>query len=687
MKPFSFNLDYKPAQDRNILYIGTLLICSLFTACSDHLPYEEGADAAGHSAPTPATIAANKLSYKNLPIEDQEDFDNARRGLIAQDSDLSVQHKDGHKIWSMPDYSFVKGKAANSVNPSLWRQETLNNIHGLFEVVPGIYQLRGFDLANMTLIKGDNSWIIVDPLTSSETASKAFSFAMQHLERKPVSAVLFTHSHIDHFGGINGILSHLSDEEKQSLRVIAPEGFMEEATSENLIAGPAMSRRAMFMYGKRLPRTERGHIGSGLGKGPAFGTFSIYNPTELISKTITKLTIDGTPFEFQFTPGSEAPAEFTFYLPKQKAFCGAELLSRNMHNLYTLRGAKVRDALAWSNFITEAMTIFNEAEVYFASHHWPLWGKDKVSDFLAKQRDTYKYIHDQSVRLMNSGLTPNEIAEQIKLPETLRTNFATRGYYGTLKHNAKAVYQAYLGWFTANPALLDPLPEAETAQRTLALMGGSNKVLAEAENLLLAATQLKPSAINKEYRWIAQLLNTVVFAEPDNNAAKSLLAKTYDQLGYLAESAPWRDFYLSGAFELRHGGPEEGISPAIMKEILLQTPVEKFFDSMAVNLNGPEAEGTELIIEINFTDLSQRYLLTLENSVLHHRALSSSEELEVNTKLSLTRALFIKLIIGEAGLNDTLFSDDLNIEGSKLDLISFFSLIEKQLGTFNIVTP
>jgi len=607
--------------------------------------------------------------------------------LIAQDEDLSITHKDGQKIWSMPDYSFVKGKAADSVNPSLWRQETLNNIHGLFEVVPDIYQLRGFDLANMTLIKADNSWIIVDPLTSSETSSKAFAFAMQHLERKPVSAILFAHSHIDHFGGINGILSHLSETEKSNLRVIAPDGFMEEATSENLIAGPAMSRRAMFMYGKRLARSERGHVGSGLGKGPAFGSFSIYQPTELISKTVTKLTIDGTDFEFQYTPGSEAPAEFTFYLPKYKAFCGAELLSRNMHNLYTLRGAKVRDALAWSNFINEAMTIFKDTEVYFASHHWPLWGQEKVNDFLTKQRDTYKYIHDQSVRLMNSGLTPNEIAEQIKLPETLRTNFATRGYYGTLKHNAKAVYQSYLGWFTANPAMLDPLPEAETAQRSLALMGGSIKVLAEAERLFLAATQASPYEINKEYRWIAQLLNTLVFAEPDNAAVKALLAKTYDQLGYLAESAPWRDFYLSGAFELRHGGPEEGISPSIMKEILLQTPVDKFFDSMAVNLNGPDAAGKELKIEVNFTDLGQRYLLTLKNSVLHHRTLSSSESATVNASLNLTRPLFVNIIIGEAGLNDTLFGDEMSIEGSKLDLISFFSLIEKQLGVFNIVTP
>ena len=502
-----------------------------------------------------------------------------------------------------------------------------------------------------------------------------------------MSAILFTHSHIDHFGGVAGILSQLADEERDNLRIVAPEGFVEEATSENIIAGPAMSRRAMYMYGKRLQRSERGHIGSGLGKGPAFGTFGITEPTELISETPTSLTIDGLEFVFQNVPGSEAPAEFTFYLPHYKAFCGAELVSRNLHNLYTLRGAKVRDALAWSRYIDEASQRFEQAEIYFGSHHWPVWGRDEVQNFLGKQRDIYKYIHDQSVRLMNAGYTPNEIADAIELPEALRTNFSTRGYYGTVKHNAKAVYQSYMGWFTANPAMLDPLPESDTAVRTLALMGGSEKVIAHAEKLLNEASSAGAEKVNKEYRWLAQLLNTVVFAEPNNLQAKAMLAKVYDQLGYQAESAPWRDFYLSGAYELRHGAPVSGISPSIMKDVLIKTPIEKFFDSMAVNLNGPDAEGESLRIEIQFSDLARRYVLILHNSVLRYQELDKDQNSDASATLTLTHPLFVDILVGDAGLKETLFGDDLSIEGSALDLLAFFSLIEKQEGVFNIVLP
>ncbi len=345
----------------------------------------------------------------------------------------------------MPAYDFIDANGENvpgSVNPSLWRQAALNNIHGLFKVTDGVYQIRGYDLSNMSIIESDNGWILVDPLTARETASRALLFAQKHLGKKPIKAILFTHSHIDHFGGVQGVLQHMSDSEKADVRIIAPEGFEEEATSENIIAGTAMSRRAMYMYGKNLARTERGHVGTGLGKGPAFGTFGLESPNELINHDNTKLTIDGVPFEFQIVSGSEAPAEFTFYLPKHKAFCGAELVSRNMHNLYTLRGAKVRDARLWSAFIDEARTEFKEAETYFASHHWPLWGSENINDFLIVQRDTYKFIHDQSVRLMNQGLTPNEIADQITLPESLNKEFHNQGYYGTTKHNSRAVYQA-----------------------------------------------------------------------------------------------------------------------------------------------------------------------------------------------------------------------------------------------------
>jgi alkyl sulfatase BDS1-like metallo-beta-lactamase superfamily hydrolase len=659
----------------------------LSLGCSDHPASQSGSDSQGHTAATAATIAANEAFAQTLPLLDQQDWKDARRGLIATPDALNIQNTNGEVVWDMPAYQFVKGPSPKSVNPSLWRQAGLNNLHGLFEVTPGIYQIRGFDLANMTLVKADNSWVIVDPLTSAETAARAFEFAMQHLERQSVSAILFTHSHIDHFGGVEGILSQLAEGERDNLRIVAPEGFVEEATSENIIAGPAMSRRAMYMYGKRLQRSERGHIGSGLGKGPAFGTFGITEPTELISETPTRLTIDGLEFVFQNVPGSEAPAEFTFYLPHYKAFCGAELVSRNLHNLYTLRGAKVRDALAWSRYIDEASQRFEQAEIYFGSHHWPVWGRDEVQSFMGKQRDIYKYIHDQSVRLMNAGYTPNEIADAIELPEALRTNFSTRGYYGTVKHNAKAVYQSYMGWFTANPAMLDPLPESDTAVRTLALMGGSDKVVAHAKTLLNEAALAGADKVNKEYRWLAQLLNTVVFAEPDNLQAKAMLAKVYDQLAYQAESAPWRDFYLSGAYELRHGAPASGISPSIMKDVLIKTPIEKFFDSMAVNLNGPEAEGESLRIEIQFSDLARRYVLILQNSVLRYQELAKDQSSDASATLTLTHPLFVDILVGDAGLKEKLFGDDLSIDGSALDLLAFFSLIEKQEGVFNIVLP
>jgi alkyl sulfatase BDS1-like metallo-beta-lactamase superfamily hydrolase len=643
---------------------------------------------AGHSAPSASTGKANQQVLTQRPFDNHDDFEDARRGFIARDPDLRVQHPDGSDIWNMPAYEFINadGEAAPaSVNPSLWRQAALNNIHGLFEVTEGIYQIRGYDLANMTIIESDTGWILVDPLTARETASKAFEFVREQLGEKPVRAILFTHSHIDHFGGVQGILEHLSDEEKANLRVIVPAGFAEEATSENIIAGPAMTRRATYMYGKRLSRDERGHVGTGLGKEPAFGTFGFAPPTELISKTGTTLTVDGVPMEFQIVSGSEAPAEFTFYLPDHKAFCGAELVSRNMHNLYTLRGAKVRDARIWSGFIDEARTRFADADVYFGSHHWPQWGQQKVQDFLAKQRDTYKFIHDQTVRLMNQGATPREIAENLDLPPALNQDFHNQGYYGTVSHNAKAVYQHYMGWFTGNPAQLNPLPESESATRYVRMMGGAEKILDTARQDLEAAAEMDAAAGRNSYRWLAELLNQLVFAEPDNDDAKHLLAKVYDQLGYQAESAPWRDFYLTGAYELRHGAPEDVIDPAVMRDVLLNTPVPLFFDSMAVRLNADDAEGESMTVKVTFTDLQESYLLTLENSVLHNRP--TSEDSPADATLMVTRSLFVDLLVGNAGLKELLFSDDIGFEGSRFQLMSLFGMLDKPEGRFNMVTP
>lgn len=670
-----------------------VLLALALAGCDTRVDYETGADASGHTQATPAVAATNAAVREQLPFADQADFDDAHRGLIASIPDLKIRKESGESIWNVQDYAFIdetaakQGQAPASINPSLYRQSALTAIHGLFKVADGIYQLRGFDVANMSLIEGKSGWIIVDPLTSAETARVAFDFAQQKLGKKPVRAIIFTHSHIDHFGGALGILDVLPEEERKALRILAPEGFMEEATSENIISGPAMARRSMFMYGKNLARSERGHIGSGLGLTPAYGTFGIAEPTELIGSTPTSLDIDGVPFVFQYTPNTEAPAEMTFYLPQHKAFCGAELVSRTLHNLYTLRGAKVRDALGWSGLINEARELFGDSEVYFGSHHWPLWGRDKIQELLVKQRDLYKFIHDQSVRMMNAGYTPAEIAEEIKLPASLSQYFSNRDYYGTVKHNAKAIYQAYMGWYTGNPAQLDPLPEVETAKRTIAMMGGAEKVLAQAQTQFdqLSHDSGKERAIQQEYRWLAQLLNQVVFADPDASEAKALLAKVYDQLGYLAESAPWRDVYLTGAYELRHGAPEKGIPQALMKNVFLHTPVARFFDAMAVNLNGPNAEGKTSSVKVEFTDIGETHLLQLENSVLHHAP--ANETTQADITLHITRTLFVGLMIGEAGLKETLFGDQLKVDGSAIDLLAFMSLFDKAEGRFNIVTP
>ena len=629
------------------------------------------------------TTAANQQLQQQLPLADQQDFNDARRGLIASQQPLrvSAERNPDQSVWDMTQYAFIQGEAPDSVNPSLWRQAKLNNIHGLFEVTPGIYQLRGFDLANMTLIKGDSGWIVIDPLTSRETAANAFRFAMQQLQpRYPqltgISAVLFTHPHLDHFGGALGIISQ-QEIDQRHIPVIAPQGFMEEATSENIIAGNAMSRRAMFMYGKNLPRDIWGHVGSGLGKSPAFGEFSILQPNQLVDHTLQEMTIDGVDFRFQYTPESEAPAEFTFYLPQYRAFCGAEVMSRHMHNLYPPRGAKVRDAMKWSAYIEEARRLFADADIYFGSHHWPIWGQENIQTFLKQQRDTYKFIHDQTVRRMNQGMTAGEIAEDLKMPASLATVFSSRGYYGTLKHNARAVYQAYMGWYDGNPAHLDPLPDTARAAGYVDLAGGADALYSKAS----------AAFADGRYRWSAELLNHLVFAQPDNGKARELLARNYDQLGYQAESGPWRDIYLTGAMELRDGKPDSGINLATMKEIFLQTPVSNFFDTLSVRLKAEDAADKDWRIAIRFTDLQQNYLLWIENAVLHYRPLAENETPATDATLNLTHPLFVSMLTGEAGIKDTLFSDNLSVDGSTLDLIRFFSLFEQPDPAFAIVLP
>ena len=618
------------------------------------------------------TAKANAQVAQAYDVADPKSFENAKRGFIARPTG-KVLDATGAVIWDYDSFAFVDGKAPDTVNPSLWRQALLDNQVGLFKVSDGIYQLRGFDLANITLIDGKTGWIVVDTLTSTETATAAMAFARKHLGDRQVSAVIFTHSHVDHFGGALGVVSAAEVAARQ-IPVVAPVGFMEEATSENLLVGPAMGRRAMYMYGVRLDRAPKGLVDDGLGKAVAFGSVGILEPSLLVTKTGQEATIDGVHFVFQNVPGSEAPAELTFYLPEKKAYCGAEMLSQTMHNLYTLRGAKVRDALKWAQYIDEGIGQIGDAEVFFGQHHWPVWGHQNIVDFMERQRDVYRYTHDQTVRGINAGLTSREIAESIKLPKSLDAFMNVHGYYGTLKHNAKAVYQFYMGWFDGNPANLDPLPPQAAGKHYVELAGGADKLVAAAQ----------ASYDNGDYRWAAELLNHLVLAQPDHVAAKALLARTYRQLGYVAESAPWRNVYLTGAYELENGVPKVGVTPAMMIDMLAHTPIERFLEAMAGGLNGPDAEGKNLTVNLRFSDLDVNYVLHIENAVLHFR--QGPPVADANATLTLTKPIFLKMMTGTAGIKDTLLSNDMKIDGSKIDLVRFFSLFDKAPGIFPIVT-
>jgi len=636
---------------------------------------DSGADAQGHSAPTQFTVEANAAVARDLALGDSQDFEDARRGLVASEEVLVAGPGErGRPIWDTAEYAFVTGDAPASVNPSLWRQAKLNGIHGLFEVVPGVYQVRGFDLSNLTLIRGTTGWIAVDPLTSRETAAAALDFARRHLGDAPIVALILTHSHVDHFGGVAAVLPE-DPAARAALRIVAPRGFTEEATRENVLAGVAMGRRAAYMYGMPLARSPRGHVDTGLGKAPAVGTLGFVEPTDLVDRTPQAMTIDGVDFVFQYVPNSEAPAELTFYLPATKAYCSAELATHTLHNLYTLRGAKVRDALLWSSYLDDAIVRFPEAEVTFASHQWPVWGNERALAHLANHRDAFKYLHDQALRLANGGATPREIAEEIQLPASLANYFAVRGYYGTVRHNAKAVYQNYFGWYDANPAHLDPLPPVEEATRYVEAMGGAAALLQKA----------REAYDRGDYRWVATLVNHVVFADPGNQDAHALLADAYDQLGYQAESAPWRDVYLSGAHELRHGITAPPANAATVAEVLRHLPPDGFFAAMASRLNGPKAEGKSLRLNFSFTDLGQTWVLSLENAVLHAR--QRDPDPAAAATVTLTRDFLVKLATQQAGLREMLFSDDLAVEGSRLELLSFFSLLDSPDGRFPIVTP
>jgi alkyl sulfatase BDS1-like metallo-beta-lactamase superfamily hydrolase len=602
---------------------------------------------------TAATRAAQHGAAASLPTEDGQDEARAGRGFVATLPDAVIG-----PMWSLAPYAFVAGDAPDTVHPSLWRQAKLNGRHGLFEVVPGIHQVRGFDLSTVTFVAGERGVIVIDPLTSAEPAAAALALYREHLGDRPVTAVIYTHCHVDHYGGVRGVLP--ADGELPP--IYAPEGFLRHAVSENVLCGNVMGRRATYMYGALLPVDAQGHVDCGLGKAVSRGAVALVPPTVSITRTGERHVIDGVEVVFQLTPDTEAPAEMNFYFPAQRALCIAENCTCHLHNLYTPRGAPVRDARNWSRYIDEALAMWGEkAEVIFASHHWPRWGRADIARFLTQQRDLYKLIHDQTLRLANHGFIADEIAEQLTLPPSLAAEWHTRGLYGTLNHNAKAVYHRYVGAFDGNPAHLHPHPPVEAGRRYVAAMGGAEAVLAEGRRAYAAG----------DYRWVAELVNHLVFAEPGNTDARRLQADALEQLGYQAESGPWRDFYLTGAMELRRPRPPADTPRQGALGQLRALPGDQLLEALAVRVDAHRAP--ELRFVLAFADTGERFAVELSNGVLHHRPTDADPD------VTLTRATLVALVGGEPVTALP--------EGDRTGLDQLLGVLDRFDFWFNIIEP
>jgi len=553
------------------------------------------------------TIKILKEAGAKLPFSDKRDFEENERGFIAAPKSMQIQAKAGHVAWDMERYQFLgSGKEFDSIHPSLQRQSILNMAFGLFEVIPGIYQVRGFDLANVTFIKGETGWIVFDPATAQETAAAALELVNEHLGERPVVAVIYSHSHIDHFGGVRGLLDE-ADVKAGKAQVIAPKDFMEYAVAENVYAGNAMTRRAFFQYGVLVPVGPFGHAGMGLGQNVAAGEPSLIAPTISIEKDIEELTVDGIKMIFQNTPDAEAPSEMNTYIPEMKALWMAENVTSCVHNIYTLRGALVRDALQWSKYISESLYLFGQdAEVMFASHHWPHWGNDRIQEVMRDQRDAYGHLNNQVLHLANQGVTINEIHNVYQVPPSLENKWHVRGYHGAVKNNARAVINRYLGFSDLNPANLIPLSPSDSAPLYVEMMGGADKIMAKSQELhdlgqYLAATEI---------------MNKLVYAEPRNQPAKDLLADIYEQIGYQQETPGLRNSFLAGAFELRSGFPE-GAPPKVSgPDMIRAMSTGLFLDFIGIRMDSRKAEGMDFTINLVTPDNGERYILVLSNATL-----------------------------------------------------------------------
>jgi alkyl sulfatase BDS1-like metallo-beta-lactamase superfamily hydrolase len=616
---------------------------------------------------------AHQAVRMSLPLGDQEDFEDARRGFIAALSPALVSGTAGRVVWDMESYAFLGGECPDTVNPSLWRQSQLNAIHGLFEVVPGIYQVRGLDLSNMTIVEGREGVLVIDPLICAETAAAALALYREHRGERPVTGLLYTHSHVDHFGGALGVVA-AGDVAAGRIPVLAPEGFLEHAISENVYAGTAMARRAAYMFGAALPRSPHGHVGTGLGMTVSTGSIGIVPPTHEITRTGQEETIDGIAMLFQMTPGSEAPAEMNFLFPDHRALCIAENATHNLHNVITPRGALVRDARIWSRYLGEAIDLFGErADALFAGHQWPRWGRERIVEMLAKQRDLYGYLHDQTLRLLNKGYVGSEIAELLTLPVGLKREWHCREYYGTVSHNVKGIYERYMGWFDGNPAHLWSHPPEQAATRYMRAMGGTEAVLEEGRRAFAEG----------DYRWVAELMSHAVFADPANLQARELEARALEQLAYGAESAPWRNFFLMGALELREGIRESANKPS--REMVALLSAEQLFDVLAIRIDGPRAGELQLSFNWVFTDTDERHLLRLSNGVLIQSA--DRQDPQADATVVVERAALNELFAGITPVAELLGAGRLRIEGDAAKLGELLGLLDEPDPSFAIVTP
>ncbi|WP_061963125.1 alkyl/aryl-sulfatase [Demequina aurantiaca] len=619
-------------------------------------------------APTEAIKKAHAHTLATLPFDDTADFDAANRGFLGTHESNVIKDADGNVVWDAESYRFLEGDAPESVNPSLWRQSSLVAKHGLYEVTEGLYQVRGFDLSNITFVETNSGVVVIDPLISAETAAAAFDLYKEHRGDRPLVAVIHTHSHIDHFGGIFGITSREAVE-AGDVQIVAPEGFLEHSIEENVFAGVAMGRRAGYMYGAALARGERGQVGAGLGQSTSQGEAGILEPTLIITTTGETHTFDGLEIEFQMAPGTEAPAEMHFYFPSLRALCMAENATHTLHNLLTLRGAVVRDPHVWSQYLTEAIEVFDgKADVAFASHHWPTWGADNIREFLSTQRDLYAYLHDQTLRMLNQGMTGAEIAEEITLPPVLENAWNARGYYGSVSHNVKAIYQRYMGWFDGNPARLWPHPPAAEATRYVDAMGGIGRVV-----------ELAQAAFDEgDFRWAATLLDHAIFVDENDQSVRDLYADTLEQLGYGAENGTWRNFFLSGATELRgenFGTPTKTNSPTIMAQL---TPAQ-LFDSLSLSIDGPKAWDLDLSIDVTLTDLDTNYRVTLRNGVLVYIERPARDDAQLT--LTLTKARLLTLAGGDTT------SAGVELTGDTGVLPQLLAVLTEGNPAFNIITP